>query len=49
MMIAQNKFLEHGSFQKNLYGTTIDTIQKVIDFGSICVINLHAEVQHVEI
>lgn len=42
-MISDNEFLEHGSFQKDLYGTTINAVQKVIDSGKICVINLHAE------
>nr|XP_039260629.1 MAGUK p55 subfamily member 5-like isoform X1 [Styela clava] len=42
-MISDNEFLEHGSFQKDLYGTTIGAVRKVIDSGKICVINLHAE------
>lgn len=42
-MITNDEFLEHGSFQKNLYGTTIKAVEKVIDSGKICILNLHAE------
>lgn len=44
-MITSDEFLEHGSFQKNLYGTTIQAVQSVIDSGKICILNLHAEVR----
>lgn len=43
MMLSSNKFIEHGLFEKNYYGTTIDAVEKVIHSGKICVINLHAE------
>nr|XP_026689598.1 MAGUK p55 subfamily member 5-like isoform X1 [Ciona intestinalis] len=42
-MVTAQKFLEHGAYQKNLYGTTIKAVQKIIDIEKICVLNLHAE------
>jgi MAGUK p55 subfamily protein 5 len=42
--IKQNRFIEHGEFEKNLYGTSRDAIKKVIDNGRICVLNLYPQV-----
>jgi MAGUK p55 subfamily protein 5 len=39
--IKQCRFIEHGEFEKNLYGTSSDAIKKVIDNGKICVLNLY--------
>ena len=42
--IMSNKFVEHGEYEKNLYGTSLDSIRQVINAGKICILNLHAEV-----
>nr|CAB3263937.1 MAGUK p55 subfamily member 5-like [Phallusia mammillata] len=42
-MVETERFVEYGSYQKTLYGTTVDSVSKVIDMGKICVLNLHAE------
>ncbi|KAK3092558.1 hypothetical protein FSP39_004425 [Pinctada imbricata] len=41
--IMSNKFVEHGEYEKNLYGTSLDAIRQVINAGKICILNLHAE------
>lgn len=41
--IENNKFLEHGEFEKNLYGTSLNAVRQVINQGKICVLNLHPE------
>lgn len=43
-MVEQERFVEYGSYQKTLYGTTVDAVVQVMDLGKICVLNLHAEV-----
>ncbi|EMP40961.1 MAGUK p55 subfamily member 5 [Chelonia mydas] len=37
------KFIEHGEFEKNLYGTSIDSVRQVINSGKICLLNLHTQ------
>lgn len=44
--IAAGKFIEHGEFEKNLYGTSIDSVRQVINSGKICLLNLHTQVLH---
>ncbi|XP_074654645.1 protein PALS1-like [Tubulanus polymorphus] len=41
--INTGKFVEHGEFEKNLYGTSIAAIREVINSGKICVLNLHPQ------
>lgn len=41
--IGVHKFIEHGEFEKNLYGTSIDSVRQVINSGKICVLNLHTQ------
>ncbi|KAL4238801.1 protein localization to myelin sheath abaxonal region [Mactra antiquata] len=36
--IAGNKFFEHGEFEKNWYGTSVDAVRQVINSGKICVL-----------
>ena len=43
--INSNKFIEYGEFEKNLYGTSLDSVQTVVESGRICVLNLHPEVR----
>jgi MAGUK p55 subfamily protein 5 len=42
--IDNNKFIEHGEFEKNLYGTSLNAVRQVINQGKICILNLHPEV-----
>lgn len=42
--IAAGKFIEYGEFEKNLYGTSIDSVRQVINSGKICLLNLHTQV-----
>lgn len=42
--IAAGKFIEHGEFEKNLYGTSIDSVRQVINSGKICLLNIHTQV-----
>ncbi|CAH1792248.1 unnamed protein product [Owenia fusiformis] len=41
--IVQNKFVEHGEYEKNLYGTSLMAIREVVSAGKICVLNLHPQ------
>ena len=42
--IAAGKFIEHGEFERNLYGTSVDAVRAVINSGKICVLNTDPEV-----
>ena len=35
------KFVEHGEYEKNYYGTSLSAIEAVVQSGKICVLNLH--------
>lgn len=41
--VMANKFVEYGDYEGNLYGTSLDSIQAVIDESKICLLNLHAQ------
>lgn len=41
--IKQGRFIEHGEFEKNLYGTSCESIKKVIQNAKICVLNLYPQ------
>lgn len=41
--INSNKFIEYGEFEKNFYGTSLDSVQTVVESGKICVLSLHPE------
>ncbi|XP_036289693.1 protein PALS1 isoform X6 [Pipistrellus kuhlii] len=41
--IAAGKFIEHGEFEKNLYGTSIDSVRQVINSGKICLLSLRTQ------
>ncbi|XP_067941290.1 protein PALS1-like [Watersipora subatra] len=41
--IRANKFVEHGHFQKDFYGTSLESIRQVVNSGKICVLNLHPQ------
>lgn len=42
--IKQGRFIEHGEYEKNLYGTSREAIKKVIENSKICVLNLYPQV-----
>lgn len=42
--LASGKFIEFGEFEKNLYGTSTDSIRDVVNSGRICLLCLHTRV-----
>uniref|UniRef100_W5N9X9 Protein PALS1 n=1 Tax=Lepisosteus oculatus TaxID=7918 RepID=W5N9X9_LEPOC len=43
MDVGANKFIESGEFEKNLYGTSTDSVRQVINSGKICLLSLHTQ------
>lgn len=41
--IKQGRFIEHGEYEKNLYGTSYEAIKKVVENSRICVLNLYPQ------
>ncbi|CAG0894381.1 unnamed protein product [Darwinula stevensoni] len=41
--ILARKFVEHGEYEKQYYGTSLDAIRSVVNSGKICVLNLHPQ------
>ncbi|XP_077321131.1 protein PALS1 [Lithobates pipiens] len=41
--IMAGKFIEHGEFEKNLYGTSVDSVRQVINSGKICLLSLSTQ------
>ncbi|XP_077544122.1 membrane palmitoylated protein 7-like protein metro isoform X3 [Haemaphysalis longicornis] len=41
--IRQGRFVEHGEYRGNLYGTSLDTVRAIVDMGYICVLNPHPQ------
>ncbi|XP_022246458.1 MAGUK p55 subfamily member 5-like isoform X2 [Limulus polyphemus] len=41
--ILAGKFVEHGEYERNYYGTSLDAIRGVVNSGKICVLNLHPQ------
>lgn len=39
--LAAGKFIESGEYEKNLYGTSTDSVRQVINSGRICLLCLH--------
>lgn len=42
--IMAGKLIEHGEFEKNLYGTSVDSVRQVINSGKICLLSLSTQV-----
>lgn len=42
--LASGKFIEFGEFEKNLYGTSTDSVRDVVNSGRICLLCLHTRV-----
>lgn len=40
---AAGKFIESGEFEKNLYGTSSDSVRQLINTGKICLLCLHTQ------
>ena len=45
--IANQKFVEFGEYEKNLYGTSLNAIRAVVQSGKICILNLHPQVMRI--
>lgn len=43
--IKNGRFLEHGEYDGNLYGTKINSIHEVIETGKICILDVNPQVQ----
>ncbi|XP_066281137.1 protein PALS1-like isoform X7 [Branchiostoma lanceolatum] len=41
--ILSGKFVEHGEYEKNIYGTSLEAIRRVINSNKVCVLNLHPQ------
>lgn len=42
--LASGKFIEYGEYEKNMYGTSTDSVRYVINSGRICLLCLHTRV-----
>lgn len=47
LYIRQGKFVEHGQYEGNYYGTSLGAIEAVVQSGKICVLNLHVQSIHI--
>ncbi|TWW71666.1 MAGUK p55 subfamily member 5-A [Takifugu flavidus] len=43
LVLLPGKLIESGEFEKNLYGTSTDSVRQVINTGKICVLCLHTQ------
>lgn len=43
--IKAGRYLEHGEYDGNLYGTKIDAIHQVVEAGRLCVLDVNPEVR----
>lgn len=41
--ILAGKFVEHGEYERNYYGTSLDAIRSVVNSSKVCVLNLHPQ------
>jgi len=39
-MVEEGRFLEHGEYDKQMYGTTTSAIKQILNSGKICVLNI---------
>ena len=46
-ILSTGKFVEHGQYEGNYYGTSLGAIEAVVQSGKICVLNLHVHSIHV--
>ncbi|XP_008323334.1 MAGUK p55 subfamily member 4 isoform X2 [Cynoglossus semilaevis] len=45
-MVQNNRFLEHGEYKGNLYGTSYDSVKEVLKGGKICLIDIEPNAIH---
>lgn len=43
-LVAQNGFIEHAQFSGNYYGTSVQAVQRIIEKGRICILDIEMEV-----
>lgn len=43
--IKNGRFLEHGEYDGNLYGTKINSIHEVMETGKICILDVNPQVK----
>lgn len=43
--IKAGRYLEHGEYEGNLYGTSIDSIRAVLQAGKMCVLDVNPQVR----
>uniref|UniRef100_A0AAR2JSN9 Membrane protein, palmitoylated 2b (MAGUK p55 subfamily member 2) n=1 Tax=Pygocentrus nattereri TaxID=42514 RepID=A0AAR2JSN9_PYGNA len=41
--IKNGRFLEHGEYDSNLYGTKINSIHEVVDLGKVCILDVNPQ------
>ena len=41
--IDGGRFVEYGEYERNLYGTSLESIRAVVNSGKTCVLNLHPQ------
>jgi len=46
--VKAGRFLEHGEYDANLYGTKIESIHKVVGTGRTCILDVNPQVRGVE-
>nr|XP_032526918.1 MAGUK p55 subfamily member 7-like [Danaus plexippus plexippus] len=39
--IAEGKFIEHGEYKGNLYGTSAESVETIVNSGRVCVLSPH--------
>lgn len=44
LSLSPGKLIESGEFERNLYGTSSDSVRQVINAGKICLLCLHTQV-----
>lgn len=42
--IKESRYLEHGEYDANLYGTKIDSIHEVVNAGRTCILDVNPQV-----
>lgn len=48
MDIKAGRYLEHGEYEGNLYGTKIDSILEVVQTGRTCILDVNPQVYHLQ-
>lgn len=48
MDIKAGRYLEHGEYDGNLYGTKIDSIHEVVNAGRTCILDVNPQVSRTE-